>query len=134
MVETTRDHRTVGFVRYTLTPFPDSDFPYPEIGFGIADTSAQGHGLATEAVGLLVNYLMSGYATERLGAFTDAENLPAQRLLEKLGFRREGVLRRATFRDGRWCDLAAYGLLREEWAQYRGGKVSLLRTGPTGRE
>jgi RimJ/RimL family protein N-acetyltransferase len=66
-------------------------------------------------VGLLVEYLLSGYPTERVAAFTDIENAPAQRLLERLGFQREGVLRRATFRDGRWRDLAIYGILREEW-------------------
>ena len=37
------------------------------------------------------------------------------KLLEKLGFHKEGVLRRAWFRDGDWCDIIIYGLLREEW-------------------
>jgi RimJ/RimL family protein N-acetyltransferase len=54
---------------------------------------------------------------ERVEAFTDVENLPSQRILDKLGFQREGVLRRSNFRDGRWCDLAIYGLLRDEWCR-----------------
>jgi aminoglycoside 6'-N-acetyltransferase len=48
----------------------------------------------------------------RVTAFTDIENLAAQRVLGHLQFQREGVLRRASFRDGRWCDIAVYGLLR----------------------
>ena len=114
IIETSDRCRVLGFVRYTLLRFPDADVPYPEIGFGL-DPAARGKGYAAEAVSLLVDYLFEGYPAERIGAFTDVENLPSQHLLEKLGFQREGVLRRSTFRDGRWCDLAAYSLLREEW-------------------
>ena len=115
LIETVADPHVVGFVRYTLMRFPDADFPQPEIGFGITEVSARKQGLAQEAVGLLVGYLFGGYAAERISAVTDAENRPAQRLLEALGFRREGVLRRASFRDGQWCDMALYGLVRGEW-------------------
>ncbi len=115
LIETTEDLRLVGFVRYTLVRYPDPDFPHPEIGFGIADVGARGKGLAQEAVATLVAYLFSAYAAERVSAFTDIENIPAQRVLEKVGFRREGVLRRASFRDGGWRDMALYGLLRDEW-------------------
>lgn len=115
LAETIGDHRVVGFVRYTLVKFPDADFPHPEIGFGITDVNARRKGLAKEAVGLLVNYLFSGYAVERVSAFTDSENIPAQKLLEALNFQREGVLRRASFRDGNWRDMVIYGLLRDEW-------------------
>ena len=115
LIEVLEEQRVVGFVRYTLLQFPDADLLYPEIGFGIPEASARGKGFASEGVDLLVDYLLSGYPTERVAAFTDIENAPAQRLLERLGFQREGVLRRATFRDGRWRDLAIYGILREEW-------------------
>jgi RimJ/RimL family protein N-acetyltransferase len=116
LIETLADGEVVGFVRYTLMPFPDSDFPHPEIGFGIPDLQARGQGLAGEAVRLLVGYLFDGYDARRLSALTDAANAPAQRLLASLGFRREGELRQAYFRDGRWRGMAIYGLLREEWA------------------
>ena len=115
LVELLADQRVIGFVRYTLTSFPDSDLPHPEIGFGLWDPAARGQGLAAEAVGLLIEYLLAGYPAERISAVTDVENLPAQHLLEGLDFRREGIIRRAMFRDGRWCDLALYGLLRDEW-------------------
>jgi RimJ/RimL family protein N-acetyltransferase len=115
LVEAIDSRQVVGFVRYTLMPFPDADLPYPEVGFGIPDAGARGHGYAKEAVALLVGYLFAGYPIERLAAFTDVENLPARRLLEALGFQCEGILRRSTFRDGHWCDLALYALLREEW-------------------
>ena len=115
LIETLTDQEVIGFVRYTLIPYPDSDIPYPEIGFGVPVTNARGKGYTKEAVKLLLEYLFSAYPTERIGAFTDGENIPAQRMMEQLGFQREGTLRRATFRDGRWCDIAIYGILRQEW-------------------
>ena len=115
LIEALDDRRVVGFVRYTLIQFPDADLPHPEIGFGITEVSARGQGFATEAVGLAVTYLFSGCPTERISALTDAENAPAQHVLEAVGFRREGVLRRALFRDGHWRDVALYGILREEY-------------------
>lgn len=115
LIESLADQQVVGFVRYTLISFPDSDMPYPEIGFGIPAASARGKGYAKEAVQLLVDYLFSGYPTERIAAFTDVENIPAQRVLEGSGFQREGLLRRAMFRDGIWRDIAIYGILRREW-------------------
>ena len=126
LIETIQDQRVVGFVRYTLVKFPDVDLPYPDIGFGIPEVGERGKGFAKEAVGLLVDYLLSGYSTERVAALTDVENVPAQRVLESLGFQREGVLRRASFRDGRWCDIAVYSIMRDEWkpelvAEGRGG-------------
>lgn len=115
LIEMLEDQQVVGFVRYTMQKFPDADFPHPEVGFGITDVGARGQGLAKEAVGLLATYLFSGYAVERLSAFTDCENLPARNLLEGLGFELGGTLRKAYFRDGGWRDMAIYGLLREAW-------------------
>lgn len=115
LIETLQIQQVIGYVRYTLIPFPDSDHPQPEIGFGIAEPEARGQGYAGEAVSLLVDYLFAGYPAERISAFTEAGNLPAQRVLEKAGFQREGELRKSIFRDGRWRDMAIYGMLRQEW-------------------
>ena len=115
IVEAPPDGEPVGVVRYTLHPLADPDMPTPEIGFVIADPSARGKGYAKEATALLVNYVFSRFPTERVSAFTDVGNVPAQRLLESLGFSREGTLRRAMFRGGVWSDAAVYGILRDEW-------------------
>ena len=114
LVETLAVRQVVGFVRYTLIPYPDADLPCPEIGFGIPLANAQRKGYAREAVGLLIDYIFSGYPTERIVAFTDIENIPAQRVMEGVGFQQEGVLRRAMFRDGQCHDVAVYGILRHE--------------------
>lgn len=114
LIETIQGGETIGYVRYTLMPYPDADNPYPEIGFGIPSASAQGKGFATEAVRLIVEYLFAGYPVERVMAFTERDNLPARRVLEKTNFQQEGRLRRSMFRDGQWRDIMIYGILRQE--------------------
>jgi RimJ/RimL family protein N-acetyltransferase len=114
LIETFPDQEVIGYTRYTLIPYPDVDTPYPEIGFGIPVVSARGKGYAKGAVRLLVGYLFAGYPVERIIAFTEQENLPAQRVLGGCGFQQEGRLRRSIFRDGQWRDILIYGILRGE--------------------
>ena len=115
LIEPVGDSGAIGFVRYTLRAFPDEDCPYRR-GRGRVAPDARGRGYATEAIALLVGYVFDGYPVERVAATTDVENLPAQHALERLGFQREGVLRKASFRDGRWVDLAVYAVLRDGWS------------------
>jgi aminoglycoside 6'-N-acetyltransferase len=62
----------------------------------------QGHGYATEAVRAVVHYAFRQLAMHRVISRTDARNLPAQRLLERLGFRQEGEFRESTWFKGAW--------------------------------
>jgi RimJ/RimL family protein N-acetyltransferase len=114
LVEILQDQEVVGFVRYSLIPYPDAEMPYPEIGFGIPKASERGKGYAKEALGLLIQYLFAGYPVERIIAFTDRDNIPAQRMMKSVGFQLEGTLRRSMFRDGQWRDVLIYGILRAE--------------------
>lgn len=74
-----------------------------------------GHGYAREAVARLLDLLFRDEGRRRVWADTDPDNAASNRLLETLGFRREGLLR------GEWethigvRDSVIWGLLREEW-------------------
>lgn len=74
----------------------------------------RGKGYGTEAQKLLADYLFSTYPIARVEASTDIENTAEQRSLEKAGFTREGVLRKAQWRRGDWHDLVVYSKLRGE--------------------
>jgi RimJ/RimL family protein N-acetyltransferase len=50
----------------------------------------------------------------RVEATTEITNVAEQRALEKAGFTREGVLRGASFRQGRYRDYVIYSVLRDE--------------------
>jgi RimJ/RimL family protein N-acetyltransferase len=77
---------------------------------------ARGRGYGTEAQRLLAALLFDLFDIERVEASTDVENLAEQRSLEKAGFSREGVVRRAQFRAGAHHDLVGYSLVRTDLA------------------
>lgn len=74
----------------------------------------RGKGAGTAAHRQLVRYLFATTTAHRLWAWTDVDNVPEQRVLERCGFAREGLVRQAVFRSGRWHDSLVYGLLRQE--------------------
>ncbi|MGB6500003.1 MAG: GNAT family protein [Thermoplasmata archaeon] len=86
-----------------------------DVWYILGRREARGKGLGREAVGLLVSHLFATETVERIGATCDVENLPSIRLLEGLGFRREGTMRSILFHHGRWHDVHAYGVTRSEW-------------------
>jgi RimJ/RimL family protein N-acetyltransferase len=72
----------------------------------------RGHGSAAQRLG--ASYLFEHTYLERVEAGTEVGNVGEQRALEKAGFSREGVLRRACFRGGEWRDMVVYSKLRGE--------------------
>ena len=90
-----------------------------DIGFTLSPEH-QGHGYATEAVRLLVNYLFSERGKHRISAWCDPRNAASVALLERLGMRREGHLRQSTWAKGEWTDDLVFGLLRDEWRPWPG--------------
>ncbi len=87
-----------------------------DVWYVIGDRAARGHGYGREAVALLVDHLYATTALERVGATCDTENVASYRLLEGLGFRREGTLQAALFHHGGWHDVHVYGITRTQWA------------------
>ncbi|HSN18855.1 MAG TPA: GNAT family protein [Gammaproteobacteria bacterium] len=85
-----------------------------EIGFTLAPAH-QGRGLAREAVGLLLGHVFGPMQRHRVIAVTDAENLPAQKLLTALGFRKEAHYLKNVFFKGRWEDECLFAQLASEW-------------------
>lgn len=86
-----------------------------DVWYAICLPEERGKGYGSEAVELLVDYVFSHRPVERVGATSDVENPASWKLLEHLGFTREGTLRRALFHHGLWHDVAIYGLNRAEW-------------------
>jgi len=72
-------------------------------------------GIMSEAVRELLVYGYRDLNLNRIRATVVPDNVASVRLLERLSFKKEGVLRQAQFLNGKYDDLAAYALLREEW-------------------
>ena len=87
-----------------------------EIGYSLA-RAHWGKGYAREAVSRLLDLLFREEGNRRVFADTDPENAASNRLLERLGFVREGHLR------GEWethlgvRDSFIWGLLADEWVR-----------------
>ena len=73
----------------------------------------RGRGLARDALTTLLRHLFAAGA-HRIDAEVYAENERSQKLLEGLGFLREGLKREANFNGEGYSDIIAYGLLEED--------------------
>jgi ribosomal-protein-alanine N-acetyltransferase len=75
-----------------------------------------GTGANREAKALMCHLAFALLGLERLGAYSNVEHERSQRALTRIGFEREGVLRRYHRHGGRSLDVVVFGLLRAEWA------------------
>ncbi|MEH6936917.1 GNAT family protein [Bacillus sp. JJ664] len=74
-----------------------------------------GHGYASEAVKAICTYAFDQLNLNRIGAIVYPENIPSQKLLEKLGFVNEGLLREYLIQDEIAHSTISYSILRNEW-------------------
>ncbi|MET8154208.1 GNAT family protein [Actinoplanes sp. NPDC049668] len=85
-----------------------------EIGYTLAPRR-QGHGYATEAVRAVLDHLFRVRGLHKVSAECDARNVASARVLERLGFTREGLRRGHTWIKDEWTDDLIYGLLRTDY-------------------
>jgi RimJ/RimL family protein N-acetyltransferase len=106
-----RGDERIGFVSWFQVDFAPSY--YWSIGIALLP-EARGKGYGTHAHRLLTRYLFAHTTVHRIEGVTEAENLAEQRVMEKAGFTREGVLRGVFWRDGAYRDGAVYSLVRTD--------------------
>lgn len=75
----------------------------------------QGNGYCTEAVALLCDHAFGDRRLNKLRADVLATNDGSRRVLEKLGFTEEGLLREEKFVYGDYVDVHRFGLLADDW-------------------
>ncbi len=108
-VERTADGAHIGDVGVNLHP----NRMQAEIGFTVA-AAYQGQGYASEAVRAVLDRLFTVQGVQRVSAECDARNAASARLLERVGFRREGLRPQFTWIKGEWTDDLLYGLLARD--------------------
>jgi ribosomal-protein-alanine N-acetyltransferase len=84
------------------------------LGYWIA-ASKQGQGLMTEAVRGAVSWAFSSVGLHRVQAAVIPRNAGSLRVLEKVGFRREGLAERYLKIAGRWQDHVIWAVTAEEF-------------------
>jgi RimJ/RimL family protein N-acetyltransferase len=88
----------------------DLDAREGEIGY-LTAPAARGRGVAVRAVRLLTGWGFDELGLERLELHIDVANVASERVAERAGYRRDGVLRSRHFKEGRRADLAIWSRL-----------------------
>ncbi|MFB3881332.1 MAG: GNAT family N-acetyltransferase [Armatimonadota bacterium] len=97
----------------------DSDGRTASFGIIIGDKSAWNKGYGTTALREVLRIGFEEMGLHRIHLQAFAGNARGIRCYEKCGFRREGVLRQARYKRGKWADVVTMAILKEEWQACR---------------
>ena len=86
------------------------------IGYWV-DQAVAGRGVIPTAVALATDHCFGAVGLHRIEINIRPENVASRRVVEKLGFREEGVRERLLHIDGVWCDHLSYALTADEVPQ-----------------
>ena len=84
------------------------------LGYWIGEKHSR-NGYMKEALRLLIPSLFVDLRLNRIEAATLEENIASKNLLKKIGFKKEGVLRKYLKINGNWRDHILYGLLENDF-------------------
>ena len=84
------------------------------LGYWIGEKHSR-NGYMKEALKLLIPSLFIDLRLNRIEAATLEENIASKNLLKKIGFKKEGVLRKYLKINGTWRDHILYGLLENDF-------------------
>ncbi|CAM4467138.1 ribosomal-protein-alanine N-acetyltransferase [Paenibacillus endophyticus] len=99
--------------RIELSGVVRGPFQNASLGF-FMDEVHNGKGYMTEAIGLVLEYAFSEVGLHRIQAGVMPRNLASVRVLEKAGFRYEGLAKRYLKINGEWEDHALYAITTED--------------------
>ena len=83
------------------------------VGYWI-DESVSNHGIMTTSVALVVDHLLLKAKVHRVEIAVRPENVPSNKLVQRLGFRFEGIRQNFLHIDGAWRNHNVYVMLRED--------------------
>lgn len=81
----------------------------------MGETRFKGHGVASKASELLLEYAFRDLKLEKVYLYTETGNKVAQKLFERVGFKKEGILKHDLLSRGRFVDRIAYGITKADY-------------------
>jgi len=72
-------------------------------------------GFAAEAAKLLINYAFAELNSHRIVAYANADNEMSEKLMNRVGMIKDGILRETRLCNGKWCNEIVYSVLEREW-------------------
>ncbi|MCY4622218.1 MAG: GNAT family protein [bacterium] len=103
------DAQIVGWIAFTPVVYYFHGY---EISYQVLGEQYSGKGYATEALGLLTEYLFSTKLMHRLQLSIRPDNVASRRVAEKCGYTQEGVMRSIAFSHGRFHDMELWSITR----------------------
>lgn len=88
---------------------------HAELAIVIGEKDYWSKGYGSQMMHTLLEYGFEGLNLERLYLHVFSFNERAIKFYEKFNFKHEGTLRNMLYRNGKYHDLLAYGLMRDEW-------------------
>ncbi len=85
-----------------------------EVGYDL-NRNFWGNGFMSEALSLIIDHAYNHSEVNRIEAYVETPNKASRSLLEKLGFRMEGILREHEMCRGNLIDIQILSLLRKDW-------------------
>ncbi|WP_377891327.1 GNAT family N-acetyltransferase [Alkalihalobacillus sp. R86527] len=85
-----------------------------ELGYDLIE-EAEGKGYMSEALSAIIPYGFDELQLNRIGALIHQDNSSSRKLVHKLGFQEEGILRDYAFARGNYIDLIMHSLLKKDW-------------------
>jgi [ribosomal protein S5]-alanine N-acetyltransferase len=107
-----RRHGNPAIIGYAILRNISAVHRSAEFGLRIGEDGDRGRGLGKQAASQVLQFGWRALNLNRIQVSVFAGNERALRLYAGLGFRREGVLRRAQFIDGAWTNTIIMGALR----------------------
>ena len=95
-----------------LVSGPQGDYYW--LGY-IVHPDHRNKGYATDAVKILVDYLFRSKNIIRIQAECNPNNMASIKVLENVGFTKEGLKRKAIYIQGKYLDSFLYSILRGDW-------------------
>lgn len=90
-----------------------------ELHLMIGDTENRGKGIGTFAVKEMLHHAFYNLNLHRIELEALETNAASCGLYEKCGFQKEGVKRKAVFKNGEYLDMYLYSILREEYREIK---------------
>lgn len=107
-----KTEQILGFCGYHIW-FIDHD--HAEIGYSLDKNEHKNKGFMTEALEAIIEYGFREMKLNRIEALLAEYNVPSLKLVNKFGFKQEGVLRKHYLVNGKYEDSLIFSLLQDEY-------------------
>lgn len=88
----------------------------------------KGKGIATNVSWLFLDFVFTQLGLNKIYLYTEKDNIPAQKLFEKIGFQREGLLIEDLIYNNKRIDRYVYGITAEQFLPIKNKNIPFINS------